>query len=146
MTRGVEKDAEARAWLDVRFAGAQGENLFLGSVKVVDVEVEVGLLRPLAARPHGRLVVGCELEGEGDIAVAAQLYPFAVGVLDNLPARDGAVERGQDPGVTAVQRQVGESSDGSHARKSPTLPHPLRLEDHLIVVFPVAGVEGPRLR
>jgi len=82
MTRGVDEDAEARAGLDVCLAGTQRENLFLGGVEIIDVEVEVGLLWPLAAWPHGRLVIGRELEGECDIAVAAQLYPFVVTVLD----------------------------------------------------------------
>ncbi len=43
----------------------------------------MGLLWMVVARPHGRLMVGRELEREGDTAVAAQLHPIFV-VADDL--------------------------------------------------------------
>ena len=117
MTRGVEEDAKARAGLHLRFTRTQSENLLLGDVEVGDVEVEVGLLRPPAARPYGCLMVRCKLEGERHAAVAPQLYPLVVAVFD-LPARDRAVELGQFAGLAAVERHNAESCDGSHAGKS----------------------------
>jgi len=60
MTSWVNEDAEAWVGMEFGLAGARGENLFLGGVEIVDVEVEMGLLGPLHARPHRRRVVGCE--------------------------------------------------------------------------------------
>lgn len=71
MTGGVEVDAKRRTRLKLGFARAQGEHLLLGYVEIIDVDVDVGLLGMLAARPHGRLVVRCELERERGTAVAA---------------------------------------------------------------------------
>ena len=110
MTGRVEEDAETRVGLELRLAGAQGQNPLLRSVEIVDVEVEVSLLRPLCARPRRRNVIGRELEGERDLTVAAQLYPVVVAILD-LAAGDGAVEAGQGPRVTAVEGHGAQSSD-----------------------------------
>ena len=113
MTRWVEEDAKARTGLEVRLDGAQREYLLLGGVEIIDVEVEMGLLRPLLAWPQGGLVIGCELKGDRDVAVGAQLYPVAVVVFDVAPG-DGAVEAGQGPRVTTVEGNHTQSSDRSH--------------------------------
>ena len=71
MSGRVEEDAKGRARLNVCLTRTQCERLHLGCVEIVDIEVEVDLLRMFAARPHRRLVVGGELEGERGTAVAA---------------------------------------------------------------------------
>ena len=119
MTRGVEEDTKGRTRLNLGFAGAEGEHLLLGHVEITDVDVEVGLLWSFAARPLGWLVFRCELERECDTAIAAQLYPIVVNTLDLL-AREGAIERSQGTGVTAIEGEDAQSSDGGHARDSCT--------------------------
>ena len=126
MTAGVEENAKGRTRLHVGFAGAQGENLLLGRVEIIDVDVDVGLLWSFAARPHGGLMVGCELERERDTALAAQLHPIIVSALD-LQARDRGVEHGQGTGVTAVERYDAQSSNGGHEAESCTLRSLTRL-------------------
>ena len=122
MTGGVEVDAKRRTRLKLGFARTQGEHLLLGYVEIVYVDVDVGLLWMLAARPHGRLMVRCELERERGTAVAAQLHPIVISTF-NLHARDGAVERGERAGITAVECDDAQSSDWSH---EPRVLHQIR--------------------
>jgi hypothetical protein len=62
MTGRVEEDPKSRARLDFSFSGTHGQRLCLGCIEIVDVEVEVRLLRGVrcSATPvaDGRVRVG----------------------------------------------------------------------------------------
>ncbi len=123
MTRGVEEDSETRSGLVVSFPCARSEHLSFGMVEIVNVEVEVRLLRPLSARPDRRFVVRCELERQRDITIAAELHPPVVAVvIFNIPARDGAVEGRQRPRVTTIESDDAKSSDLGHVDEFPISP------------------------
>ena len=74
------------ARLHLGLSSAQREHLLLTDVEVVDVEIEVQLLRVFVARPHRWHVTGRLLEGDGRPAVARQLRPLVVDVADR-PSR-----------------------------------------------------------
>ena len=74
----------------------------LADIEVVDVEIEVQLLRVFIARPVRRHVTGRLLEGDCRPAVARQLRPLVVDVADR-PARDRRVELGERLVVRAVE-------------------------------------------
>ena len=79
MTRRVEEDPElVGIWLHVGLARPEGDNRRLAGIEVVDLEIEMTLLRMIGTRPDGRPMVGSQLEGQGGPDVTAQFDPAAV--------------------------------------------------------------------
>ncbi len=106
VTGGVDVHPERLARLHLGLSSAQREHLLLADVEVVDVEIEVQLLRVLVARPLRWHVTRRLLEGDGRAAVARQLRPLVVDVADR-PARDRGVELGERGVVGAVDARPG---------------------------------------
>ncbi len=109
MAGGVEEDPEGLAGLVLGQRGAEGEDLRLGGVEVLDDDVEVELLRHLLARPRRRPVVLDPLEGQ-----ALVLGPDVDPVLVRLdrPVEQRAVERRQGGGIGTVEHDAREPCDG----------------------------------
>ena len=96
-------------------ACTDGQHAPFALVEVVDVEVQVLLLRVLLPRPGGCAVVGHSLEGQRDRPVGPQLHPFVVGGVGvDGPAGDGRIESGKGVRIGAVDCGPGQSGDRSH--------------------------------
>ncbi len=57
----------------------------LADVEVVDIEIDVGLLRTVGVRPNGWLVIRRQLERQGRTGITAQLHPIAVVTIHGHP-------------------------------------------------------------
>ena len=111
----VEEDPKSIAWLMIGLGGAELEHCSLGLVEVVDVHVNVHLLRDHLSRPLWRSVGINPLEAQRVAVIGADRTPVGV-VLFDLPAEQGTVELGQCFGVGAVEDNDWEASD-SHDRE-----------------------------
>jgi hypothetical protein len=99
-----ERVAIGLAWLDVVPACSQRQDRWFGHVDVVDGQVDVKLLRPVACGPGGRGVVIRLLEGEA--LPRPGLEDDSVGlvpVVVELAADQRPVELGECQGVGAVE-------------------------------------------
>src|SRR3954454_9492328 len=122
---GIEEHPERRPGLVVVLGGAEGEDRGLGLVEVVDVHVEVHLLRDVLPRPLGSGVGVDLLEADAVAVVGADLGPVVVHL--DRPVQQGAVEGGQGGGVGAVEDEGGVASD-SHAATLAILADDVRPE------------------
>jgi hypothetical protein len=114
--RGVQEDPEGLARLHLVPAGADCDHGGLPGVEVVDLEVEVDLLRVLGPWPARRPVVRDALEGERRAARGRELHPVGVGPLDG-GAENRRVEGGECGGIGAVERddlQAGDPGGSGH--------------------------------
>ena len=71
--------------MHLRFARTQGDHGCLADVEVVDIEIEMRLLRLIVARPNRRLMIGSQLERKRCPNVAAQLHPVAMVTVEEMP-------------------------------------------------------------
>ncbi len=82
---------------------AQVENLLFGHIEIIDLHVEVQLLRHELAGPLRRRVRGDELEGDpGPTARRGKGDPVLV-VEDPLHPEEFFIKRGEAAGVRAVE-------------------------------------------
>src|SRR5690606_3805844 len=102
MARGIEVDAKRFAWLVLGLAGSQSQDRLFTRIQVMDVEVEMLLLRMLASGPHWGPIVLDLLEGDGGALIGDQLHPMGVVVWGYFPAGDGRIEASQAFGVVGV--------------------------------------------
>ena len=120
MTGGVEEHPESRARLVLVLGRAKSEHGRFCGVQVVDRDIEMHLLRDVLARPLRR--------GEADdllkpqrVAVLGTDEPGVLVVLLERPVEQGAVERGHDLRVGAVEDDDRETCD-SHVRNCRSAP------------------------
>src|SRR5436189_5593225 len=108
MPRRVEEHPEGRARLMLMPGRAEVQHRRLGDVEVVDVHVEMHLLRQLLARPGGRRVPLDLLEGDA-LPVSPDFSPVRGDV--DLPAQQRAVERRESAWIRAVDDETREACD-----------------------------------
>ena len=119
MSDGIEVDAElvARrlAGLDLMPGRPKRQHLCFDDLDVVDSEVEVELLWPLAGRPRRRREIGSLLEGNA-AALDHQRHPVLI-VDGDLSAEQPAVELGERTWFGAIENNRAKASErGGHAR------------------------------
>lgn len=102
MSGGVDEDSEpGGVGLEGRGDGAQGGELLLGVIEIVDCDVQVRV-EGLAVRPLAGAVVGDALEVQACCAVADEHDEVLVGCAE-LSAEDMSVELGQFVRIGAVE-------------------------------------------
>ncbi len=122
MPSRIEVDAEVLpAGLCVRLRRADGEDGLLAGVEIIDIEVDVQLLRMIIARPRRWLMIRGQLERNRRSVWADELHPvvLVVGFAPELPARHGGVELGKFQRSRAIEGDDAESSDAGHGSKVP---------------------------
>jgi hypothetical protein len=114
MPRRIGEGPESRipAAAVVQRRGTQREHLLLRRIDVLDVDVEMELLRILRIRPPGRPVAQHLLEGEPDALRQGEPHPRRVAVIQ-LPAEKPLVEGAQRTRVRTVDN--GSLQLGNHA-------------------------------
>lgn len=105
----IKEHPERRARLVLVLDRPERDHCRLGGVEIVDVHVDVHLLRPILPRPLRRHIAVDLLEGDRVTVVGADRAPVVL-VSDDLPAEQRAVELGERPRVGAVQDDDGESA------------------------------------
>lgn len=113
MTSRVEEDSVVTPRLVVGLHRTERHGLPLGFVEVGDIEVEVCLLRLVAAGPYWPLVVRNLLKGDRGTLVAAKLDPLTAVVVE-LKAGQRTVERGECLRVGTVKGDEAEPSNSGH--------------------------------
>ena len=83
--------------LNLRLAGTDPEHGHLTCVEIINVEIEVQLLRPVVARPRRRFVARRLLECDRHAIRAHELDPVGIVArrLTHIPAGDRGVEARQ---------------------------------------------------
>ena len=117
----IEVDAEwiTRCFTRLDFVSGRSEceHLAFDLVDVIDGQVEVALLRSLAAGPCRSFEVRCELEGDA-AAIHDQRHPVAL-LVGDLSAQEAAVEVGERPWLGAVEDHRTKASEWcGHAAES----------------------------
>ena len=118
MSGGIEIDAElvARrlAGLNLVSGRPKRQHLCLDCVDVVDSEIEMELLWPLASRPRGRHEIDSLLEGHAP-ALDDERHPVFI-VDRDLTAEQPTVELSERTGLGAVEDNSAKASErGGHA-------------------------------
>jgi hypothetical protein len=122
MPRWIEEDPKGiRLRLRVGHACTHRNDCSFPGIEVIDLEIDVGLLRMIGARPNWRHMIGRKLKCQGRATVTAQLHPLAIVAL-HLPTGDLGVELGNTSRVGAVEREYGELGNRVHGLKSTQPP------------------------
>ena len=101
----VEEDPKrVGVWLKLGFACTEHDDGSFTGVEIIDVEIEMGLLRMVGTRPDRRLMIGGELECQRRTTIAAELYPVTIVTL-HIPTGDTCIELGETARVGAVERE-----------------------------------------
>jgi hypothetical protein len=121
VTDGVEVDAKRVARLELRLRGPDLQSVRFSLIEVINVEIEMKLLRHRSFGPGGRNVRVNFLKGDLALAVIEELDPrhvFGRKVFKrlNLQSREVSVETGERESVGTVNRGKGEINS-SHGRK-----------------------------
>ena len=125
MAGGVEEDPECGAGLVLVLGGTELDDSGLGSVEVVDHDVDVHLLGHLLAGPVGSSVALDPLEADALVAVGGpDLGPTGVGA--DGPAEELTVELGRLGRIGAVEDDGGEACDCHTANRTRANPDAFR--------------------
>jgi hypothetical protein len=137
---------------DVEQCGAQLEDLLLGLVKVLGMQVEVKLLRTSGVRPPRRLMIIHALESEHEPAVGVERRPRVIERPPrirpiHLATKKRLVEPGQLNDIGAVQHhtlQVGDH-EGSldPLQQAPSGPDPCSIGHGTGTTIRSVGMGGP---
>jgi hypothetical protein len=114
--RRVEVHAEALGvGLKLCLPSADREHRSFPDIEVVDIEIDVSLLRMLVPRPHGSDELGDPLEGDRHSPIGGQLHPLRVlATPAHREAGDLAVEPGEGQRRGTIECDEAELGDTSH--------------------------------
>lgn len=118
MVLRIEVHPKEGARLHRVLAGAQGQHCRLADIEVIELEVEMLLLRVLLAWPLRRLVVVDPLEPQRRTDVTSESNPVTVrGALVDRPAGDRRVELRKGARLPAVDGSPRKSAYSIHGRQ-----------------------------
>jgi hypothetical protein len=131
----------------VELRSPEGEHDLLGSVEVVDPEMQVKLHRRRRIRPRRRLMARRSLERQVEVCLLALAYRAPVRLRANhRPPRDPAVELRERGGVAALQGDPTQPSNTAHTLQATRRSAPRRCPTLTCVKRPWGGIEATARR